>query len=135
MKKIISILVAIILVAGSAYYYTFVYSKNHHRNAQEETALTISADSLVAAYQANENSANQKFLNKAVEVTGAILFIDKDQTNHTTILIGKSDAFSNVSATLSSTGPIQNKAGEVITIKGVCTGNLSDVIITDGVIK
>jgi uncharacterized protein YpmB len=135
MKKIIYILVAIILIAASAYYYTFVYSKSHHRNAQEETALVISSDSLVATYQVNETNANKAYLNKAVEVTGTIIAINKDQANHTNILIGKSDAFSNVSVTLLSTGPIQNKAGEVITIKGVCTGNLSDVIITDGVIK
>ena len=135
MKKIIYILVAIILIAASAYYYTFVYSKSHHRNAQEETALVISSDSLVAAYQANETNANKAYLNKAVEVTGTIIAINKDQANHTNILIGKSDAFSNVSVTLLSTGPIQKKVGEIITIKGVCTGNLSDVIITEGVIK
>lgn len=135
MKKIIYILIAIILVAGSAYYYTFIYSKNHHRNAQEETGIVISSDSLVAAYQTNETEANKKYLNKAVEVTGSIISINKDQTNHITVVLGKADAFSNVAITLTNTTPIQNKIGEVITIKGVCTGNLSDVIITEGVIK
>lgn len=135
MKKIIYILIAIIFIAGSAYYYTFIYSKNHHRNAQEEAGIVISSDSLIAAYQANETDANKKYLNKAVEVTGSIISINKDQTNHIIVVLGKADAFSNVAITLTNTTPIQNKVGETITIKGVCTGNLSDVIITEGVIK
>ena len=68
-------------------------------------------------------------------MTGIILSIDKDQANHTTLLMGKADAFSNVSITLSSTQPITQKVGETITVKGVCTGSLSDVIINEGVIK
>ena len=135
MKKIIYILIAIILIAGSAYYYTFIYSKNHHRNAQDEAGIVISSDSLVAAYQSNEAAANNKFLNKALEVSGTIISINKDQTNHITVILGKVDAFSNVAITLTNITPIQNKVGESITIKGVCTGILSDVIITDGVIK
>ena len=135
MKKLVYILSIVLVIATAAYYYTFVYAKNHHRNAQEETAIIISSDSLVAAYQNNEAAANQKFLNKAVEVTGFIISINKDQASHVTILIGKADAFSNVSVTLNSTQPITNKVGDNITVKGVCTGNLSDVVINEGVIK
>lgn len=135
MKKIFYLIVFVIVVASGVYYYTFIYSKMHHRNAQTESSILISADSLTAAYQANEQTANQKFLNKAVEVTGSIISINKDQANHITILIGKADAFSNVSVTLISTQPIQQKVGDMITVKGVCTGNLSDVVINEGVIK
>jgi uncharacterized protein YpmB len=135
MKKIIFILVIIFAIAASVYYYTFVYSNTHHRDAQAETSIVISADSLVTAYQANEQKANTIYLNKALEVTGYILSIDKDQANHITILMGKADAFSNISITLLSVQPITQKVGEIITVKGVCTGNLSDVIINEGVIK
>ncbi len=135
MKKIIFILVFLFAISASFYYYTFVYSKTHHRDAQTEASLVITADSLSAAYQANEQIANTRFLNKAVEVTGSILSIGKDQANHITILMGKVDAFSNVSITLSSSTPITQKVGETITVKGVCTGSLSDVIINEGVIK
>ncbi len=135
MKKIYYLIVFIIAIAGAAYYYTFIYAKNHHRNAQTESSIIITADSLTAAYQNNELAANKQFLNKALEVTGTIISINKDQANHVTLLIGKADAFSNVSVTLTSTSPITKKPGETITVKGVCTGNLSDVIINEGVIK
>jgi hypothetical protein len=34
-----------------------------------------------------------------------------------------------------SNSPITQKVGEFITIKGLCTGALSDVVITDGVVE
>ena len=135
MKKLVYILGVIVIIVSSVYYYTFVYSKNHHRDAQSEIAISISTDSLTAAYQNNEQESNKLYLNKAVEVTGAIINIGKDQAGHTTLLIGKTEAFSNVSVTLIDTNQIKQKTGDVITIKGVCTGSLSDVIINEGVIK
>ena len=80
-------------------------------------------------------NANALYLNKAVEVSGTIVSIDKNQEGKITLIIGRADSFSNVSVTLISTAPITQKVGETITIKGVCTGALSDVIITEGVVK
>ena len=75
------------------------------------------------------------YLNKAVEVSGTIVSIDKNQEGKITLIIGRADSFSNVSVTLISTFPITQKVGETITIKGVCTGALSDVIVTEGVVN
>ena len=138
MRKMTKLIYAIAVVAITAlggYYYVFVYSKTHHRNVQSEKGLVIQADSLSAAYQANEKNANALYLNKAVEVSGTIVSIDKNQEGKITLIIGRSDSFSNVSVTLISTAPLTQKIGETITIKGVCTGALSDVIVTEGVVK
>ena len=134
-KKIFFAFVAIVIIALGSYYYVFVYSKEHHRNIQSENAIIIQADSLSAAYQLNEKNANNLYLNKAVEVSGKILSIAKNQEGKTTLIIGSSDAFSNVSVTLNTTQLLNQKVGETITIKGVCTGALSDVIITEAVVK
>ena len=137
MRKMTKLIYAIAVVAISAlggYYYVFVYSKTHHRNVQSEKGIVIVADSLSAQFQANEKEANSKYLNKAIEVTGIIVSIDKNQEGKITVIIGRADSFSNVSVTLISTTPLTQKVGETITIKGVCTGALSDVVITDGVV-
>jgi hypothetical protein len=134
-NKIIIIIAIIAAIAFSAYYYIFVYSSNNHRQVQSETGIVITSDSLVAKYQADENLANSLYLNKAVAVTGNLLSIDKNQEGKTTLVIGRSDSFSNVSVTMISTAPITQKVGETITIKGLCTGALSDVVITDGVVE
>ena len=138
MRKMTKLIYAIAVVAISAlggYYYVFVYSKTHHRNVQSEKGIVIVADSLSAQFQANEKEANSKYLNKAIEVTGIIVSIDKNQEGKITVIIGRADSFSNVSITLISTTPLTQKVGETITIKGVCTGALSDVIITEGVVE
>jgi hypothetical protein len=138
MRKMTKLIYAIAVVAITAlggYYYVFVYSKTHHRNVQSEKGIVIQADSLSAAYQADEKNANALYLNKAVEISGTIVSIDKNQEGKITLIIGRSDSFSNVSVTLISTEPLTQKIGETITIKGVCTGALSDVIVTEGVVK
>ena len=134
-NKIIIVIVFIAAIAFSAYYYIFIYSSQNHRQVQSETAIAITSDSLVAKYQADEKLANSLYLNKAVVVTGVLLSIDKNQEGKTTLVIGRSDSFSNVSITMSSNLPIAQKVGESITIKGLCTGALSDVVITDGVVE
>jgi hypothetical protein len=134
-NKIIIVIASIAVIAFSAYYYIFIYSSNNHRQVQSETGIVITSDSLVAKYQADEKLANSLYLNKAVVVTGVILSIDKNQEGKTTLVIGRSDSFSNVSVTMISTAPITQKVGESITIKGLCTGALSDVVITDGVVE
>ena len=88
-----------------------------------------------AKYQADESKANTLYLNKVLRITGTIITISKDQVGKITLMIGKADAFSNVSVTLSQTSPITQKPGDTITIKGLCTGSLSDVVITDAVIE
>ena len=135
MTKLIYALAVVALTAIGGYYYVFVYSKTHHRNVQSEKGLAIIADSLSAQFQANEKNANALYLNKAITVTGTILSIDKNQEGKITLLLGRSDAFANVSVTLLSTVSITQKVGETISIKGVCTGALSDVIITEGVVQ
>jgi len=135
MTKLIYAIAVVALTAIGGYYYVFVYSKTHHRNVQSEKGLAIIADSLSAQFQANEKNANALYLNKAITVTGTILSIDKNQEGKITLLLGRSDAFANVSVTLLSTVSITQKVGETISIKGVCTGALSDVIITEGVVQ
>ena len=133
-NKIIIAIALIAAIAFGVYYYVFVYSSQHRRQVQSEIGIAITSDSLVAKYQADEKLANSLYLNKAVVVTGNLLSIDKNQEGKTTLVIGRTDSFSNVSVTMISTAAIIQKVGESITIKGLCTGALSDVVITDGVV-
>ena len=136
MKKAIGlVLIFIVLFAAAGYYYVFVYAKNHHRDVQAEKSIVVVADSLSAAFGEDEAKTNAAYLNKAIQVTGAIINIDKNQAGQTTILVGNKTAFSNVSITLAMPLPSNYGVGSTITVKGVCTGALSDVVVTDGVIQ
>ena len=134
-KKILIIgSILILLLAASVYYYVFVYSVQNHRDLNKEMAISISATDLSKAFMTNEQAANQKYLNKVIEVKGAVLSMDYDQTHQKTILIGSEMELSNVFVTLkdSSKG---FKIGDTVRIKAVCSGFLSDVVLIDGVLQ
>lgn len=133
-KLLVLGLILAILIAGATYYYVFIYAVEHHRDVNQETAIAISARALSDAFSTNEQAANQKYLNKAMDVKGAVLTISQDQSGKKTLLMGSEMALSNVLITLKdSTTSI--KIGDSIRVKAICTGYLSDVVLTDGIVQ
>lgn len=133
-KKIfLSVLLLVIVLAAGTWYYVFDYSKTHHRDVANEKGIVVNAVQIVKEFQTNEATANTKYLNKALEVNGVITEIKKDQAGHTTVSLKSDDAFSIVFCTLKSANPHLN-TGSNITIKGICTGFLSDVVINEGIV-
>jgi hypothetical protein len=137
MKKIIlSIIAVLILGVGAVYYYVFIYSKNNHRDIQSEKSLVISSEMLVKEYEASDSIANTKFLNKALEIKGCLAEKGTNTIGQITLIMGDQDPFAKrVFITLNSKTPITQKVGDTIIVKGKCTGNLSDVVVTEAVIK
>ena len=78
-KIILSIIVVAVISVAATWYYVFVYSKNNHRKIDNEIAIPITAVDIVKEYQVNEKIANSKYLNKAIQVTGIVTQIDKNQ--------------------------------------------------------
>lgn len=133
-KIILPLLVVALLAAGSAYYYVFVYSVQNHRNINKEEAITILADSLIQEFTNNEASANSKYLNKVLAIKGVVLDTASNQQGKPTLTVGNANNLSNVFVTLDAplTHPI--KLNDSISIKGVCSGYLSDVVISDALV-
>lgn len=123
-----------LFIAAAGYYYVFIYSVKHKRDVRDEKAISISANALSAAFNSNEKLANTKFLNKAIEVRGAVLAIGQDQTRQKTIILGSELELSNVFITLKDS-TISYKLGDTIQVKAICSGFLSDVVLVDGVIQ
>ena len=134
-KKIVIIVLAIsTILACSVYYYVFVYAKNHHRDPLNEQGIIVTAEKLVNTFQKNEQEGNGLYLNKTVDVTGKVASIIKNQENKTVVSLQSQDPFSSVACTLK----IENSkiyVGQTITLKGICTGFLSDVIVVDASLK
>lgn len=123
-----------LMTAGAVYYYIFIYSVQHHRDIEKENAIAITASALTNAFMNNEQAANQNYLNKAIEVQGAILNISLDQTGQKTILMGSENELTNVFITLKDTS-LSFKIGDTVLIKAICNGYLSDVVLVDGVVQ
>ena len=135
-KKIFLAVLSIgLLSAAAVYYYVFIYSANHRRSAEDEQCIVVSAADLVKQYQSSEATANAKFLDKALQVTGVVGEVKKDPTGNTTVTIKSDDAFAGVFCTLKKTETTLPVVGSTIVVKGFCKGFLSDVVITDAVLK
>jgi len=133
-KKLkISLIVVLILVLGGSAVAYFMWNKPH-RNVENEKGIVITASQLVKEYQQNEAEANKKYLDKAIQVTGAIGEIKTNQEGKTTISLTSDDAFTGVFCTLKEPPPGNVAAGSAVTIKGICSGMLSDVRLSEAVV-
>jgi hypothetical protein len=138
MKKSVKILLAIValgLVVGTITF-LYVFRKPVDSVASQKADIVIQADSIVVAFETNENEANARFLDKVVEVKGTIAEITSDTSGYN-IVIRNSDAVSGVSCLLGKEQAEKAKAlkvGENIVLKGVCTGFLMDVVLNKGAV-
>lgn len=130
-KKILIAIILLSALAGIAYAY-YVWNKPA-RNVANEEAIKITATALYDSFAHNEQAANASFLNKAVEVTGIVNSIKKNQAGETVVYLQSSDIVFGVNCTFKQPPKAINK-GSAITFKGICTGYLSDVILNEGIL-
>ncbi len=123
--KITGIVILLFLLLGTAIVYQ-MYNKPH-RSIESETALIISAENLALSYSKNEASADKKYLDKPIQVTGLIADIANNQQNKQVVVLQGTD-LSGVQCTLEQNNNALKKGANVI-IKGFCTGYLTDVIL------
>lgn len=129
--KVILIVFVILIIGGSAVAY-FMWHKPE-RKVENEEGIEVTSAQLVKDYQANEAEANKKYLDKAIQVTGNITEVKTNQDGNTTIMLASDDAFSGVFCTLKEK-PGNLNTGSMVTIKGICSGMLSDVRLREAVI-
>jgi DNA/RNA endonuclease YhcR with UshA esterase domain len=127
-KIIIGILVLGMLGAFVAYK---MYNKPHVNVAEASTDISISAEKILADFSADEITANSKYLEKIIEVKGVVseLNIEKEKG---IITLKTRDDFGSVLCHLSEEATKEMSVlieGQTITVKGICTGYLMDVIL------
>ncbi|HEX3007015.1 MAG TPA: hypothetical protein VHO90_05305 [Bacteroidales bacterium] len=91
--------------------------------------ISMQASDLVMEFTTNEESANSKYLNKIIELKGIVNAVEvKDQ--EVTVYLRKEKDLSGVLCSFDKTAidPAVIKKGEEITIKGLCSGYLMDVV-------
>jgi hypothetical protein len=129
--KSLLIIALILLIGGGAVAY-FMWNKPH-RNVENEKGIEVTAPQLVKEYQQNEAEANKKYLDKAIQVQGNISEVKSNQDGKTTVMLSSDDAFTSVFCTLKE--PASNiTTGSLVTIKGICSGMLSDVRLREAVV-
>lgn len=124
------ILIGVMFLVSALIVYK-MYNKKH-RNIEEEEYKNADAIELYESFNTNEIQANDQYLDKVVAVTGVVADVTTNQEGATVVLLKTRDPLFGVSCTMQeSAADIQR--GTRVTIKGICKGYLSDVVITRGI--
>ena len=134
MKKKVKIIIVLILVIGtaSAIYAYKEYNRGQKDLSKEKADLVVNATDLYKAFSDDETNANTIYLDKVVAVKGKVISGDKDAEGNYTVQL---DAGSDMGVISCQMDPKYNadaaklQAGNMVTLKGTCTGILMDVVL------
>jgi hypothetical protein len=113
---------------------TLIYHYNKPaRNVAAETGIPVTATELYYKFTSNEPQANQAYLNKVLQVSGQVLEVKSMPNSGRIVVLNTGDPMFGVACTLNAIEPAKGtvRPGEKITVKGICTGYLSDVVLTN----
>lgn len=123
--RMIGLLCLLCIAAGAVIAYR-IYNKPH-RSVAEENAVMVTATQLAGEYEKDEAASNKKYLGNPLQVSGTVSEVSANQQRKPVILLTGSDV-SGVQCTLQDDAA-GIKKGDSISIKGFCTGYLTDVIM------
>ncbi|MBK9733477.1 MAG: hypothetical protein IPO92_00340 [Saprospiraceae bacterium] len=128
MKKFIPLI--FILIAAVALLSYYMYNKPHAETKDAMADVVISPAELLASYELDETKADQMYLDKIIEVKGSIKAIN-NLTGGSSIALDTGNEMASVICEFESPDAIKSvKVGDVVKVKGFCTGKLSDIILT-----
>lgn len=132
MKKWRLILLILVLLglAGGIYAWK-EYNRRKPDTAGIKASVSKAAAELVKAFEADEEKANKEYNDKVVSIQGTIVKVERNDSTQTVLLAGESA----MAGVVCQFDPVYNKQlealkpGQVVKVKGVCTGVLMDVIL------
>jgi tRNA_anti-like len=127
MKKIVLIILVLgVIGAGTGYY---LYNKPVASLENKKADAVVTADQLIAAYEADEKAADAMYLGKVIEVSGKVSAVT-EENGINKVQIETGNPMSLIICEMEQgvdAGTM--KPGDVTNIKGLCSGYLSDVIL------
>lgn len=134
-KTTLLLIVFLLALAGGAVGF-YLYQKPTPTAAAFHTDHSISASALFIDYETDEAAANERYLGKTLELTGTIREISiQEETGQATIYLEAGGILGGVSCEMAADQQLAKaKPGEEVTIKGICSGLLMDVVLNRCVI-
>jgi hypothetical protein len=133
--KYVAIIVLIGIVIAIAVS-LFVFRKADDSVAKQQPDFKVTCTEIVSAFEKDEPQANEKYLDKILEVEGTIAELSSD-TSGVNITLREEGATSGVTCSFSTSQKIdikELKLGSKLTFKGICNGYLMDVTLNRGAI-
>lgn len=129
MKRILLILIVLMIVSGVVAW-RFAFRKSSLSVKSEKPAYELTANVLLNKFVEDENSANTEYLNKVILVSGEVGKIEDTEDGFNIYLQGAGESSGIICTFDHSVEKKENfKLGQMVTIKGLCTGYLFDVVM------
>ena len=131
MKKKHFILLFALIAVGSAFYVYKWVNKPVAKVSEEVCEVKISAAELFDAYANNESNADSCYTSQLIEVFGKVQSISTDGPNKS-LMLETNDMLFGIDCAIDSTDHEKLKSlteGQDVTIRGECSGILSDVVM------
>ena len=132
-KKILRGLVVLLVIAALGGWYAYSeYNRPLESMAEATPEVSIKAVELIAEYEKDETASSQRFIDKTIEVEGVLKDASADDKGFYTLALGDEASMSSVRCSVDSAftkaASLLNK-GEIVKIKGVCSGFTSDELL------
>ena len=131
MRKKLFLLVGIMIIVACIYL-IYQYNRKPADIKNEEAVLQITAKDLIAAFDNDEVIANEKYTGKVITVSGTVAQVQTETADQITVFLASNDPLSSVTCSFYKDEVTQVKdlqPGQKVSIKGVCTGKLMDVVL------
>lgn len=138
-RKTLWKILAVVLVIGigvAIYAYREFYRKPKDL-LELQPKFSVSAVDFLKEFGTNDKAANEKYLNKVVEVNGIVKETKKDENGFYTIVLGEPSAMSSVRCSMDSAhcNMLKNiSTGNNLSVKGICTGYNADELLGSDII-
>ena len=127
------IIAALLIVALCIRIAAYKYNETQPDTSKVQADLKISAMTIMENYEFDESLANDLYLNKYVDVTGIIAKVVTDEK--CSLYLKTNSMLGYVIAELSDCSSASEiSEGSSITVRGLCSGYLSDVILVRSVV-
>lgn len=131
-KKIIVVVLLLAAIGVCTGIYLF-YKKPE--TVDDKKGIAVTAIALAKEFGENEQTANTKYLNKVIEVSGIVSETEQNQDGGLMVILDTGDAMAGVQCAMREKGLAVDK-GKEMTIKGFCSGSgITGVSLTDCIIK
>lgn len=122
------------LIGGSIGLY--LWNKPVTSTSKLDAEIQITASALFDAYTAEEASADSNYLGKVLEVTGTLKEIRTTDNGKPALVLETNDLLFGVLCEFEDEAVAKSlEVGATVTIKGVCSGMLFDVVLNRCVIQ
>jgi hypothetical protein len=127
---ILSTLILWIVLAGFAVFYA---NRPVSSVSGAKADFSLGSNDFYLQFDQNEEAANQRYLGKIIEVSGIVQEINTDANGEINVTLN-GDALFGVSCKLNAganTSSQQIHKGDVVTVKGICSGKLMDIVLVN----